>query len=180
MTAVPVAAGSDDDRTEGGRWIVVNGRRWRATDPSIPDPFRQELVNALMAARRSVGAARRNQDEAAEKAARAHVQRAKVALGERGEPWWDPPSEAGLEQRIRATACALAFHRAPDRTICPSDVARAIGGSGWRSLMSGVRSAVRDLASAGVVEVTQRGVVLDPSGPWRGPIRVRHRGFGAS
>lgn len=31
---------------------MVDGRRWRATDPSIPEPLRQELVNELMAARR--------------------------------------------------------------------------------------------------------------------------------
>jgi hypothetical protein len=65
---------------------------------------------------------------------------------------------------------ALARHRAPNRTICPSDVARAIGGDSWRSLM-------RDLAVAGDVEVTQRGVVLDPHGPWRGPVRIRARGM---
>jgi hypothetical protein len=41
-----------------------------------------------MAARRAVGTARRAADAAAERAARAGVQAAKVALGERGAPWW--------------------------------------------------------------------------------------------
>jgi len=72
---------------------------------------------------------------------------------------------------------ALARHRAPNRTICPSDVARAIGGDSWHSLMDPVREVVRDLTVAGDVEVTQRGVVLDPHGPWRGPVRIRARGM---
>ena len=76
----------DSDPTEGGRWIVLDGRRWRATDPSIPQSLRQELVNNLMAARRGVGSARRAGDDAAERLARAQVDDAKVALGERGEP----------------------------------------------------------------------------------------------
>jgi hypothetical protein len=79
----------------------------------------------------------------------------------------------GRDARLGATVLALAQHRAPDRTICPSDVARAVGGDGWRSLMEPVREVVRDLASAGEVEVTQRGEVLDPMGSWRGPVRIR-------
>ena len=117
-------AAAQVDPTEGGRWIVIDGRRWRATDPSIPEPLRQELVNNLMAARRGVGSARRAGDDAAERLARAQVDDAKFALGERGEPWWEPPSEGGRRRRARATVRALSGGRAPDRTICPSDVAR--------------------------------------------------------
>ncbi len=163
-----------NDPTEGGRWIIVDGRRWRATDPAIPAPLRQELVEALMTSRRAVGAARRARDEAAERSARQQVQDAKVALGERGEPWWEPPSDEGLDQRLQATITALAAHRAPNRTICPSDVARTVGGTRWRAQMPGVRKAVRELVSQGVVEVSQRGAVLDPALEWKGPIRVRH------
>ena len=75
--------------------MIIDGRRWRATDPSIPEERRQELVNELMDARRAVGAAKRAEDEEAERAARARVHAAKVALGERGPKWWerdDPPS----------------------------------------------------------------------------------------
>lgn len=41
-----------------------------------------------MAARRDVGTALRAGDVTAEKAARAQVHAAKLALGERGPPWW--------------------------------------------------------------------------------------------
>ena len=42
-----------------------------------------------MDARRAVGTAKRADDAEAEKAARARVHAAKVALGERGPTWWD-------------------------------------------------------------------------------------------
>ncbi|MHA6332717.1 hypothetical protein ACXYL9_03450 [Qipengyuania sp. CAU 1752] len=77
------------ERTADGRYIIVDGRLWRATNPQLPEDERQRWVNALMNARRAVGAATRASDEAAEKAARAKVHEAKVALGERGPVWWD-------------------------------------------------------------------------------------------
>jgi hypothetical protein len=163
-------------RSDDGRWITIDGRRWRATDPAIPERFRHELVDELMAARREVGRARRAGSDAAERDARGRVQHAKVALGERGQPWWEPPSDEGRVARLRATTLALAQHRSPDRTICPSDVARAVGGEQWRTVMEPVRSVVRDLARAGEVAVLQRGETLDPDAEWRGPIRIRRAG----
>jgi len=74
------------ERTEDGRYIVVAGRRWRATDPMIPPERSAELRSALMAWRREVKATR---GTAAERTARDGVQAAKVALGERGTPWWE-------------------------------------------------------------------------------------------
>jgi hypothetical protein len=75
-------------RTADDRYVVVHGRRWRATDPSLPEDRRKELVGELMAARRTVRAALRAGDEEAEREARRRVHAAKVALGERGTPWW--------------------------------------------------------------------------------------------
>jgi hypothetical protein len=155
------------------RWIEVDGRRWRATDPAIPEAFRTELVDELMAARRAVGAARRRGDEVAERRARDRVQAAKVALGERGEPWWEPPTDDGRRARLEAAVLALARHRGAEKTICPSDAARAVGGDGWREVVPIARDAARELARAGTVEVTQRGEALDPDVDWRGPVRIR-------
>jgi hypothetical protein len=73
--------------TEDGHYVVIGGRRWRATDPSIPEDRRTELVRILMAWRREV---RRAEGTPQESAARAGVNAAKVALGERGRPpWWE-------------------------------------------------------------------------------------------
>lgn len=74
------------ERTPDGRYLVIEGRRWRASDPAIPEDRRAELTRTLMAWRREV---RRTRGTAEERAARAGVQAAKVALGERGAPWWE-------------------------------------------------------------------------------------------
>ena len=86
------------ERTSDGRYVVIDGRRWRATDPLIPEDAAAALRSELMAARRAVGAALRAGDAEAERTARARVQRAKTALGERGTPWWEQDEE---ERRAR-------------------------------------------------------------------------------
>ena len=79
------------EHTDDGRYVVVDGRRWRATDPAIPAERREELQRILMAWRREVKRTKGTQQEAA---SRAGVHAAKVALGERGEPWWEQDSAA--------------------------------------------------------------------------------------
>jgi hypothetical protein len=74
--------------TPDGRYFVVKGQLWRCTHPELPDAHRQALVSALMAARQAVKSAKRAGDDAALKVARASVNAAKIALGERGPVWW--------------------------------------------------------------------------------------------
>lgn len=74
--------------TPDGRYLVVRGRLWRRSDPRLPAGRRQELVDELMEARRAVGRALRA-DPSALLAARASVDAAKTALGERGPVWWE-------------------------------------------------------------------------------------------
>jgi hypothetical protein len=69
------------------------------------------------------------------------------------------------------------------KTICPSEVARALsteelrllGAPGWRDCMDHVRSVVWQLREEGEVEVLQKGQVVDVAQlqDVRGPIRVR-------
>lgn len=162
------------ERTDDGHWVIVDGRRWRATDPEIPTGLRSELVAELMDARRSVKAARRAGDVDAEEEARRRVAQAKVALGERGRPWWEGDRRTPDCERIRATLLTLARHR-EEGSLCPSDVARVVGAAEWRALMDAVREVVRRAAADGEVVVTRGETVLDPSGAWRGPIRIRLR-----
>ncbi|MEG8038616.1 hypothetical protein QP166_04365 [Sphingomonas sp. LR60] len=75
--------------TPDGRYFVVRGRLWRRSDPSLPEECRSLLVGELMQARRGVGVALRQSDAAGVAEARAAVDRAKVALGERGPVWWE-------------------------------------------------------------------------------------------
>lgn len=60
--------------TPDGRYFVVRGRLWRRSNPRLDPALRMELVKSLMEARRQ-------RDRIA-------VDRAKRALGERGDPWW--------------------------------------------------------------------------------------------
>ncbi|RLK58854.1 hypothetical protein [Actinokineospora cianjurensis] len=80
---------ADPELTPDGHFVIIKGRRWRATDPGIPPEQAARLRSLLMAARRDVGAALRAEDADAQRAARARVHAAKVALGERGTPWWE-------------------------------------------------------------------------------------------
>lgn len=86
---------SEPERTPDGRYVVIDGRRWRATDPDIPEERTAELRSVLMAWRREV---RRTQGTDEERASRDGVQAAKVALGERGTPWWE---QTDAERRAR-------------------------------------------------------------------------------
>jgi hypothetical protein len=82
---------NEPELTDDGHYIVINGRRWRATDPAIPEERRAQLTRILMAWRREV---RRTKDTGEESVARAGVQAAKVALGERGSPpWWEQSND---------------------------------------------------------------------------------------
>ena len=74
--------------TPDGRYFIVRGRLWRTSNPALDPTVRQQLVDALMRARRQVGVAKRAGDSAAEHAARAEVNAAKRGLGERGPVWW--------------------------------------------------------------------------------------------
>lgn len=71
-------------KTPDGRYIIVRGRLWRASNPNLSEVERQRLVNELMTARRQV----RSTDLAVQEAARAAVKGAKHLLGERGPVWW--------------------------------------------------------------------------------------------
>lgn len=74
--------------TPDGRYFVVKGQLWRCSNPSLSDEDRQHLVSALMQARRAVKEAKALNDLDQLRSARAKVDAAKMALGERGPVWW--------------------------------------------------------------------------------------------
>jgi hypothetical protein len=82
------------EHTDDGRWIVVDGRRWRTADPALPDDVRTRLLHHLGVGRSGVRSAGRADDATALAAARARVQLAKTGLGERGEAWWEQDDDA--------------------------------------------------------------------------------------
>lgn len=74
------------ERTADGRYLVVDGRRWRATDPELPEDLAAPLRSALGRARSAIG---RSTDAEETARLRERVQAAKEGLGERGTPWWE-------------------------------------------------------------------------------------------
>jgi hypothetical protein len=59
------------------------------SNPALAPELRQEWVDKLMRARRQVALAKKAGDAQAERSARADVDDAKRALGERGPVWWE-------------------------------------------------------------------------------------------
>jgi hypothetical protein len=72
--------------TEDEKWLVVDGRRWRRTDPTIPADALARLTSHLGRGRSGVRTA---SSEAELAATRQRTRLAKVGLGERGTPWWE-------------------------------------------------------------------------------------------
>lgn len=79
---------------------------------------------------------------------------------------------SGAEERLEHAVLDLLAQRAHGATICPSEVARQLGGDQWRNLMEPTREAARRLVAAGRVHILQGGEVVDSSTS-SGPIRIR-------
>lgn len=86
------------------------------------------------------------------------------------------PGEA--DSALEAAILKLLSERGRDKTICPSEAAKVVGGAdareSWESLMEPARAAARRLVAAGSIVITQQGQVVDPSRA-KGPIRLRLR-----
>ena len=93
--------------TPDGRYFVVRGRLWRLSNPELDLLKRESLVHELMAARRAVRSARGNA-EALDRA-RAQVDAAKRALGERGPVWWTDGAPDYNRRLVKSTPYAEWF-----------------------------------------------------------------------
>ena len=116
--------------TPDGRYFVVAGRLWRTSNPDLPPAVRQELVNALMTARRQVGTAKKAGDPDAERSARAAVDVAKRALGERGPVWWNDGSPDFNRLQVANTPYAEWYRSLSAETSGDSPPAEARKGRG--------------------------------------------------
>jgi hypothetical protein len=88
----------DDDE----RWLVINGRRWRRTDPSLPADIVERLKSHLGRGRSAVRSAKKSSDPDDLVAARNRSNLAKHGLGERGPYWWDEPEADRLARAKNA------------------------------------------------------------------------------
>ncbi|TGX52378.1 DUF3253 domain-containing protein [Sphingomonas gei] len=68
----------------------------------------------------------------------------------------------------RSATLALLAARAAEATVCPSEVARALAGHGWREAMPEVHAAVDGLLAEGIVRLSWKGAPLvTRAGPYR-------------
>ncbi|SNS26517.1 hypothetical protein SAMN05421770_101253 [Granulicella rosea] len=86
------------------------------------------------------------------------------------------PGEA--DAALEAAILELLAERGRDKTICPSEAAKLVGGKDtrrdWEGLMEPARAAARRLVAAGRIVITQGGRVVDPSTA-KGAIRLKLR-----
>ena len=86
------------------------------------------------------------------------------------------PGEA--DKALEAAILELLAERGRDKTICPSEAAKAVGGKGerrdWEGLMEPARAAARRLVAEGKIVITQGGKGVDPSTA-KGAIRLKLR-----
>lgn len=75
-----------------------------------------------------------------------------------------------MNERIRAAILDQALQRGREKSLCPSEVAKALA-EDWRSLMPEVRRVASTMPE---IVATQRGQEVDPTTA-RGPIRLRLR-----
>ena len=72
---------------------------------------------------------------------------------------------------VEALILTFTTQRGPEKSICPSEVARALRPD-WQALMPAVRQAAVRLALAGRVEILRHGKPVDPTS-FKGVIRLR-------
>ena len=80
------------------------------------------------------------------------------------------------DAQLEAKILELLAQRGADKTICPSEAARALANpddpTTWQPLMEPARAAARRLVATGKILITQSGHTVDPSTA-KGPIRLR-------
>lgn len=75
-------------------------------------------------------------------------------------------------KNVTKTILSMATERGPEKSTCPSEVARALFPDDWRKHMDEVRNAAIDLHLAGNVTITQKGLPVDVK-HIKGPIRIK-------
>ncbi len=84
-----------------------------------------------------------------------------------------PPEPRALPAAdvLAAEILRQATERGPGKSICPSEVARALGGEDWHPLMTPVRNAAIALAQDGKLLILRKGKPVAPEGV-KGVIRL--------
>ena len=77
-----------------------------------------------------------------------------------------------MPNNIAQTILQMASQRAPDKTVCPSEIARTLFPDDWRKHMDEIRAEAIKLQNAGEVQITQKGKAVDVE-HIKGPVRIK-------
>ena len=101
--------------TPDGRYLVIQGRLWRAPNPSLSAEAKVRYMRELLNGRRALKAAKTSGDDDAITAARKMVARAQVGLGERGPAWWTDGAPDFNRTQVKLSPYADWFARVAPR-----------------------------------------------------------------
>jgi len=73
---------------------------------------------------------------------------------------------------ILTTILTVATRRGPEKSTCPSEIARLLYPDNWRDHMKNVVDVAIGLHSEGKVVITQKGIAVDVK-HIKGPIRIK-------
>ncbi len=86
------------------------------------------------------------------------------------------PSDARPNDPAEQAILGLLAIRGPEKSICPTEAARALAGNpaddSWRASLAPVRRAAQRLARAGLIEILHKGKPVAPDA-MRGVLRLR-------
>ncbi|RZL20105.1 MAG: DUF3253 domain-containing protein [Pedobacter sp.] len=76
------------------------------------------------------------------------------------------------QKDIKTTILTVAENRGPEKSTCPSEIARMLFPDDWRKHMSEVADVAINLHHQGKVAITQKGIPIDVH-HIKGPIRIK-------
>ena len=79
-----------------------------------------------------------------------------------------------LDESLETAILTLLAQRGANKTICPSEAAKAVAPEAWEPQMEPARKAARRLVARGLLDITQQGQIIDASTA-KGPVRLRLR-----
>ncbi|SDF66308.1 Protein of unknown function [Pedobacter terrae] len=76
------------------------------------------------------------------------------------------------KQIIAERILMVAAQRGPDKSTCPSEIARMLFPNDWRKYMGIIMEVAIDLTIGGKIAITQKGKAVDV-GKIKGPVRIK-------
>lgn len=76
------------------------------------------------------------------------------------------------KQIIAERILMVAAQRGPDKSTCPSEIARMLYPNDWRKHMGIIMEVAIDLTTGGKIAITQKGKAVDV-GKIKGPVRIK-------